>query len=297
MPALSNPLWPAGLAAALLVSLSASAGPACTPDEGVCVSPRRLGDKIELWASSKRPCSVTLSLDLQPEGSAVTERTTIIVPEHGTAKVLDRPALRDGKPVEYLFSFHSQCGQRGTGDGYEYGIPFAAGQFVRISQGFHGPFSHHDAANEYAIDFDVPEGTPVFAARDGVVVDVVEKYDRGGPTEPEDDVNVVRIEHVDHSVAEYAHLRHEGATVTVGQRVKRGDLIAYSGNTGRTTGPHLHFAVHVPIDGQFRRSIPIRFLTEDPAVHELVMGREYRRPESERIRPEPALAKTTAARD
>src|SRR5690606_10536195 len=136
-------------------------------------------------------------------------------------------------------------------------------------QGFQGPYSHYGAANEYAVDFRVPENTPIYAARDGVVVQVIKHFKRGGADVPESDANVIKVQHADLTVAEYAHLRYEGAIVEEGQTVKRGQLIGYSGSTGRSTGPHLHFAVHVPVSGKRRRSIPIAFDTGYPGQDKL----------------------------
>src|SRR5690625_5722784 len=57
--------------------------------------------------------------------------------------------------------------------------------------------------------------------------------------------NFVRILHDDGSMALYAHLDYGGVSVRDGQRVKRGQRIGRSGNTGFSTGPHLHFVVQV----------------------------------------------------
>jgi murein DD-endopeptidase MepM/ murein hydrolase activator NlpD len=57
--------------------------------------------------------------------------------------------------------------------------------------------------------------------------------------------NSIRILHDDGSMAVYAHLQVGRAQVYVGMRVQAGQLIAYSGNTGFSSGPHLHFAVQV----------------------------------------------------
>jgi murein DD-endopeptidase MepM/ murein hydrolase activator NlpD len=57
--------------------------------------------------------------------------------------------------------------------------------------------------------------------------------------------NFIRILHDDGTMALYAHLREEGALVRVGQRVRAGQQIGLSGNTGFTTGPHLHFVIQV----------------------------------------------------
>jgi murein DD-endopeptidase MepM/ murein hydrolase activator NlpD len=97
----------------------------------------------------------------------------------------------------------------------------------RIDQGWHGSFSHNDAQSGYAIDISVDEGTPVLAARGG------------------ERANVIRIVHDDGSMAVYAHLKRDGELVRPGQHVATGQRIGYSGNTGFTTGPHLHFAVQV----------------------------------------------------
>ena len=80
--------------------------------------------------------------------------------------------------------------------------------------------------------------------------------------------NHVRILHADDSIATYAHLAPGGVVVGVSQRVEAGSLIGYSGSTGYSTGPHLHFVVQQTLrksDGFGSISVPIRFYVGSPA--------------------------------
>jgi murein DD-endopeptidase MepM/ murein hydrolase activator NlpD len=128
----------------------------------------------------------------------------------------------------------------------EYLLPLRQRDF-RIDQGFGGSFSHDDPQNRYAVDFAADIGTPVLAARDGVVMQVENDFAKAGLSREKygGRANFIRILHDDGTMALYAHLREEGALVRVGQRVRAGQQIGLSGNTGFTTGPHLHFVVQV----------------------------------------------------
>lgn len=102
----------------------------------------------------------------------------------------------------------------------------------RISSGFGlrpDPFSGLRAMHR-GIDFEAQEGTPVRAVADGLVARVAATPDYG---------NVVEITHRDGRATRYGHLKV--ALVRMGQVVRRGEVIAQVGNTGRSTGPHLHF--------------------------------------------------------
>jgi murein DD-endopeptidase MepM/ murein hydrolase activator NlpD len=84
-----------------------------------------------------------------------------------------------------------------------------------------------------------------------------------------DKANTVAIAHDDGTVAEYAHLSSGPAFVTVGQRVQAGDLLGHSGNSGYSSGPHLHFIVSKPAvsDGKVaRESVPVVFYANHPPV-------------------------------
>ncbi len=142
-----------------------------------------------------------------------------------------------------------------------YRVPFdAATESFRVDQAFHGRFSHHDPQNEYAVDIGMPNGTPVLAARDGVVMTVDNDFFGNGLDMAQygDRANNIRIVHADGAMSVYAHLQLESARVHVGQHVKAGQVIALSGDTGYASGPHLHFCVQMNRNMQLV-AVPFQF--------------------------------------
>jgi len=148
-------------------------------------------------------------------------------------------------------------------DGTVYLLPLETGSF-RIDQGFGGSFSHTDAQSRYAIDFAADEGTPVIAAREGTVMQVEDDFEGAGLNKEKFGAraNQVRILHADGTMAVYAHLQPESVVVQPGHRVRAGQRLGGSGNTGYSTGPHLHFAVQVNA-GMDVTSIPVAIQTAD----------------------------------
>ncbi|MFW5442870.1 MAG: peptidoglycan DD-metalloendopeptidase family protein [Methylococcaceae bacterium] len=137
--------------------------------------------------------------------------------------------------------------------------PIAKHARFPISQAFAGKFSHTGLQNRYAVDIVMPINTAVHAARSGVVMDLNNDYYEGGTEQYyKSRANNIRILHDDGSMAIYAHLVLERAQVYPGLRVSAGQLIAYSGNTGFSSGPHLHFVVQVN-KGMELVSVPFKF--------------------------------------
>ncbi|HHM04545.1 MAG TPA: DUF4124 domain-containing protein, partial [Gammaproteobacteria bacterium] len=154
---------------------------------------------------------------------------------------------RDGRRAwSYTFRYSVTPGDPGARhDGTLYLPPFAAGSRFPVTQSFFGPYSHTDPQSAYAVDIAMPVGTPVRAARGGVVMDVNRDFFGTGTDLKKygQRANTVRILHDDGTMAIYAHLKLESVLVIPGARVRAGQVIAASGNTGFSTGPHLHFAV------------------------------------------------------
>ncbi len=84
------------------------------------------------------------------------------------------------------------------------------------------------------VDFSIPKGSPVYATGDGTVSLVKSSYTGYGKQ--------IEVDHGFGYKTKYAHLNE--FMVKKGQKVKRGELIAYSGNSGKSTAPHLHYEVH-----------------------------------------------------
>lgn len=124
---------------------------------------------------------------------------------------------------------------------YIYTLPYKEGKRVLLIQAANSEMSHKD---ELSLDFKMNQGTPICSARDGVVIETKEDSDEGGVKEEYlAKGNHIIILHNDGSKAKYWHLKKEGVVVNVGDSVIKGQIIGYSGNTGYTAFPHLHFQV------------------------------------------------------
>ena len=159
-------------------------------------------------------------------------------------------------------------------DPYEYGLPFAKGARFKVVQGYGGLFSHRYIA---ALDFAMPVGTPVCAAREGAIYSYKDDSDQGGPfARFKGKANYLIIKHDDGSLGCYWHLQKDGVLVKRG-RVSKGQQIAISGATGLVLRPHLHFSVKVRLNYEMNSFIRTKFNTTKGVIL-LERGGTYERP-------------------
>ena len=235
------------------------------------------GHRIVAHNQGPAPVSVRVDITQGPEiASDHGFPLYAVVPPNGTAYLAHlRPAF-PGTGYKFqtraswlLGDYNAQQGRDAS-----YRLPWPAGLTFRISQAADGPRRTHTTPDSFfAVDIPMPEGTPILAARDGVVIDTEADETDGGQT-PDmlTKANAVRILHEDGTMATYAHLAHGGVFVYAGQRVSAGSRIGLAGSTGYSSGPHLHFAVQrveKSSDGLVQTSLPFRFrVGEPPAVFE-----------------------------
>ncbi|WP_439886781.1 peptidoglycan DD-metalloendopeptidase family protein [Pseudomonas sp. MBLB4123] len=180
-------------------------------------------------------------------------------------------APRDaGRPLRYTPKLRYALGDpRLLPTRQRYPLPWRGGPF-RLTQGANGKYSHFTPKGRYAMDIAMPEGTPIVAARGGVVVKT-ENQQSGRGTNPSG--NYVRILHDDGTMGVYLHLMKGSVQVREGRRVEAGQQIARSGNTGNSTGPHLHFVVQRNV-GLALESIPFSFSQPVDSLPNFAIGGE-----------------------
>jgi murein DD-endopeptidase MepM/ murein hydrolase activator NlpD len=261
----------------IFVVLAGPASGADCKEQWICVDKVYQGGDMELRARNLREYPVTYTLRIELQNVVVDgprEVTSTLAPNQSErVMVVSGGAGRKEK----LYSFDWTIGDKDAShdDDHLYSLPYATGQTYRILQGYGSRFSH-TGLEEFAIDFDMSVGTPVHAARGGVVARVVESNSKGC-WEPGCGryANYVVVLHSDGTTGEYYHLVKNGALVEVGESVSQGQKIAYSGNTGHTTMPHLHFAVYRATKNGDTQSIPVRFQAADGIIKRPRRGGRY----------------------
>lgn len=266
MPSLPRPLRAllvASLLALLPPDVPAADPPAAAPGPDPALASLRVepnGSEYLVWADNHLAGPIEVRLDSAgppPAWSQPPLPARAGVPAGGSA-LLAHLRMPPGNGLLRLRLEATPGSSNARPRDVAYLLPLADPQ-ARIDQGFEGGFSHQDPENRYAIDFATPEGTPVLAARGGVVMQVQDGFSGHGldPHRDASRANLIRILHDDGSMGLYAHLANGGARVRVWQRVEAGQRIGLSGNTGYSTAPHLHFAVQVN-RGMQLLSIPFR---------------------------------------
>lgn len=151
-------------------------------------------------------------------------------------------------------------------------LPIQINVPFKISQGAFGCCTHNLPGYQYALDFDVPYGTPVVAVNDGKVIQVYEPNKGGGCDQKFNGVaHNIKIEDLQGLVAQYVHVQSK---VRIGDLVKKGDIIAVTANNDFHCVPQLHFnvfkdAAHTPEQSN-PETVPVLFdgIAEDGIARE-----------------------------
>lgn len=222
------------------------------------------------------PVEVEFNLPVSENALATPALPRRFVLDNGSSGVLFQVRRSNNfKPLLFRLKYHYVVGRplKNYSSIINYLPPIAPGSSFRISQSFGGKFSHTDQRNRYAVDILMPEGTPLYAAREGVVMSVDNDFYKNGLDKKHlPEANSIRILHDDGSMAIYVHLQFEKAQVPPGMAVRAGQLIGYSGNTGFSSEPHLHFAIQIN-QGMALASVPFRFFNKNGQAEEPVSGK------------------------
>lgn len=222
------------------------------------VEPRSAGGRIAMVAVNECECPVEFGIKVSgDDGRQRTARQ--VLPARSESVLLDVPAPPG--TGEIAFDYGYVIGEPGVAHVpvRPYRAPFGLAQAFAVSQAPPDAATHRDPSSSNAVDIAMPVGTAVHAAREGRVINVAHRFFRGGlATENREEANFVQVLHDDGTTAIYAHLQMDTIRVRPGQRVQRGEYIANSGNTGFSSGPHLHFVV-LRNAGLRSESLPVLF--------------------------------------
>jgi murein DD-endopeptidase MepM/ murein hydrolase activator NlpD len=238
------------------------------------------GNVITLKVKSRYVSEFTVTVEATLENMTPSRPVPFTVESAGrTSFVLVRFKQTDERRRwHYEYQPYWQFGARRstTTNDADYAMPFGPGRYV-VMQGPRGTFSHNaGSGSENAVDWTVPEGTIVCAAREGRVVGVKQDSNIGGADRSfRPFANYVIIKHADGTFAEYVHLQKDGTMVQMGDEITVGQPIGLSGQTGFASKPHLHFDVFQAIDGKKKLSLPFRLKTNHGTFTEFIRGQSY----------------------
>lgn len=190
-----------------------------------------------------------------------------VVPAKGKVSGPKIRRVDDSKAWRWNYDSRYRIGDfRVTEINYVFTLPWIRGEAYTVNQGFNGRLSHK-GRDAYGADFDLPEGTPVTAARSGLVVSLENNSNIGGPDESYREMaNYVLLGHSDGTMTRYFHLSRGSVTVNIGDWVETGTVLGRSGNTGFSTAPHLHFDVVRPTRALDLQTMPFLVWSRGDAV-------------------------------
>ena len=223
---------------------------------------------FSVWNDMPVPISVVFTPQLENMKADKTMPLSIVVDANATVAAYSAARKERSRSYRWQNNWNWKIGsiEARHDDRILYRLPFPDGRQFPVVQGYNGSFSHFGEF-AFSIDWDMPNGTPVLAARDGIVAHVQHSF-TGFSSDPawKERTNQILIFHDDGTMAEYSHISQNSAVVKSGDRVKAGRQIALSGDVGYSTSPHLHFRVfrlkNAPVS-PVEESIPVTFRGAD----------------------------------
>ena len=262
----------------LLITLPFAAKAECSAD---WIDVKAVKDKgtIELYAKNARATPIALTLQVWTRHMHADRPRTVTetVAPHASQLMMVLSEDGAGNRSRYGYKCSWTVGSLDAehDDDVLYEFPYESGKSYRVLQGYGSRLSH-TGPEEFTVDFYMREGTPVHAARSGIVAKTEASHSKGcwkggcGKY-----ANYIVILHDDWTTGEYYHLQKNGVLVEVGDRIVAGQKIGLSGNTGNSALPHLHFGVYRAAPWGKFQSIPVRFRSIDGIVRKPRRGGLY----------------------
>jgi len=238
-----------------------------SPDAQVSVTRSFVGNSVELLARNDYHVPIAIFVVITSirglEFPDPDQELNWVLPPRSDTQLLQLEFLQNGAApsLEYTTQYLTGDPDAQHRPIEPYRVPIAISNNYRVTQAFPNIATHATRDSYFAVDLGLPIGTDIFAARGGIVFDVASKNFQGGLDLARDAplANIIKILHDDGTYALYAHLNWNSIRVKPGDSVQRGEYIADSGNTGFSSGPHLHFAV-LKNAGMWLESVPIEFM-------------------------------------
>ena len=249
-------------------------------DPNLTVSARRYGDRVVIVArmTGISDAMIDVSAQLQNMAASRPLPATFQVSGIGDHTLVTLQATTPALHWSYNWKQEWRAGHRlaAKPQPFLYHLPYHGDRY-RVIQGPYGHFSHYlGSESEESIDFAMPVGTTICAARGGAVVGIRTDCTRGGVAPRYiPDCNYIIIRHSDGTYARYLHLEQDGSFVHMGEKVQTGEPIGRSGQTGYTSAPHLHFEVFYAASGHRRVDLPIVFAGPGGQPFKPEQGRVY----------------------
>lgn len=243
-----------------------------------CIITELRGDSLFFYLDNQQFVPITLKFipdDFQNIGTHQAMPFTKVYAGNRRTKMFAAWLQDDWAGWKQGFRYQWQYGIANVthNDAYAYALPYAKGEQYTMIQGPNGAYSHQ---GKNAYDWEMPVGTPVHAARAGIVISVIDSFSVGGQIDfMKSQTNVIEIMHDDGTIGRYSHLTAKGALVKLGERVRRGQKIGLSGNTGYSSGPHLHFDVIRLTNDLTFDSIPVKFQISRTRISHLQEGDRF----------------------
>ncbi len=247
------------------------------PNKSVYLQAKTSKKNVVIYIHNKNPYTITLNVNASYEGLDYDHGVSkeVVVKAKSTLKYITLHKAYESYSYEVSYRWIIGSVNALHDTKYLYALPYEKKTSNRVSQGFNGGTSH-TGRSRYAVDFAMDIGTKICAARDGIVVRSKSNSNINGVGRKFSKyANYINIEHSDGTIAMYYHLKKDGVAVSIGEKVKRGQVIGYSGNTGYSTGPHLHFAVFKASSAKRTQTVPIKFITIDGEVDNPRVGAFY----------------------
>ena len=235
---------------------------------------------IDFYARNKGVIPITLTIDFEKlknmAPSVKMPFTKVLQPSDEKTFLFKMKRRSKNAEANYGFMYGFSLGDATIAahdDQVIYLLPYLPGTKQLMGQGNNGRFSHKGIN---AVDFNMEEGTKICAARSGTVVAVKSDSDTGCKSSRcKDQANFILVYHEDGSFGHYGHIQHNGVLVKVGDKIRAGQVIGKSGNTGWSSGPHLHFEVYIQKNNQVT-TYPVKFAVSNGKASYLEEGKFYK---------------------